>query len=361
MNTPLRTMQVGWGSAGRRRGRIIAESALAELVCIVEAETVAAAESPDTDAPKRPPDTPWRTSLKRAIAEFQPQAAIISAPHHLHHPMMQECIDAGIHVLCEKPAGVGPAELHACVDAAHRAGLVLQVAGNHLFFPSVIAQLEWLRDRPAGPLREAQIRVGHGRLQALPAWMRDAGRSGGGTLRDNGFHGVLLATKALALFGDRILRTRASAEFLNGESAVDVATSCRFTTEQGGRIELNSRWIGAEPYEFKALFRCADGEVEINGPCEIRFAGAGEPSRTRTLHSDDPTASWREDTLCFLNAILGRGAPNVSGAEALECARVVEASYASLRGGAGDAVEVERDLAPTATKPQSESGMGGPQ
>jgi predicted dehydrogenase len=73
-------------------------------------------------------------------------AAVLAAPTRLHHALGTELLAAGIHLLIEKPLAGTAAEADELVEAARRAGVVLQVGHVERFNPAVIAALPHLRD-----------------------------------------------------------------------------------------------------------------------------------------------------------------------------------------------------------------------
>jgi predicted dehydrogenase len=64
-------------------------------------------------------------------------AAVISAPTHLHHAIALDCIAAGLHVLVEKPIAPSVEEGGQIVAAARRAGVTLMVGHVERFNPAV--------------------------------------------------------------------------------------------------------------------------------------------------------------------------------------------------------------------------------
>lgn len=84
-------------------------------------------------------------------------AVHILTPPHLHHDLAVKCLQAGLHVMVEKPATLAVAELDRMAVAADRAGRVLGVCHNFLGLPSVM-RLKDLCDRgDLGVLSAAQI------------------------------------------------------------------------------------------------------------------------------------------------------------------------------------------------------------
>ena len=73
-------------------------------------------------------------------------AAVVAAPTRLHHALGLELLEAGVHLLVEKPLAPSTAEAGELVDAARRAGVVLQVGHVERFNPAMTAALAHVHD-----------------------------------------------------------------------------------------------------------------------------------------------------------------------------------------------------------------------
>lgn len=319
----IRVVQVGFGAIGQRRVRVLREMAEVELVGVVD---------PDTGAQERAraqlgPAVPVNADCGALLAQVAADAVIVSTPHHLHAESLRRALAHGAHVLCEKPLGVSQAQAQECLRLARERGRLLKVATNHLYFPSVERALEALRGGGQGTLQRISVVVGHGRYESLPAWLRDRDRAGGGTLRDNGAHGLLLLHQVLRESGDSIAEVSCELEYPAGASSGDVRARCDMVSERGVALRLESRWVGPLPYQFDVDILAQRGSVHISGPerCVIR-AEDTEQSHQLGGHPDD---SWRRDTRAFIEAIAAGAHEHPSATVASECGRVLDALYAS--------------------------------
>ena len=123
----------------------------------------------------------------------------VCLPHGLHHEVAVQALDAGLHVLCEKPLGITVRACRTMAEAADRTGKVLSTA---VPYRRLIGQrtLHWLLNesdiigspttfvhqlfrRPPRPSQPA--------VETIPGyviWRRDRLMSGGGLAMDSGFH-----------------------------------------------------------------------------------------------------------------------------------------------------------------------------
>jgi len=71
----------------------------------------------------------------REVLARKPDAVIVASPHHLHHEHAHAALEAGAHVLCEKPMTVKPAHAWDLVATAKRLGRHLLVANGYHYLP----------------------------------------------------------------------------------------------------------------------------------------------------------------------------------------------------------------------------------
>lgn len=74
--------------------------------------------------------------LEDAIEATDPQAVTIAVPIALHEPLARQALDAGRHVVVEKPFASSMAEARGLVSLAQERGLVLAVSQNYRFYPA---------------------------------------------------------------------------------------------------------------------------------------------------------------------------------------------------------------------------------
>src|ERR1700757_1978511 len=143
----------------------------------------------DPDAERR--ERLARQTSARALVDWREaigidtDAVIIATPHDQLAPIALAAVEAGRHVLVEKPAGRRPAEIAPLVAAAKARGRIVKVGFNHRFHPA-IARAKALADEGAiGPPLFIRGRYGHGgRIGYEKEWRFDPDISGGGELID---------------------------------------------------------------------------------------------------------------------------------------------------------------------------------
>jgi predicted dehydrogenase len=76
-------------------------------------------------------------SLEQALEDPAVDVVHVATPNRLHHPQVRACLNAGKHVVCEKPLAMTPAESAELLDLAERRGLVHCTNFNLRFYPQV--------------------------------------------------------------------------------------------------------------------------------------------------------------------------------------------------------------------------------
>jgi predicted dehydrogenase len=144
--SPLRTAVIGAGAFGRNHVRVyseLARSGAVELAAVVDA-----AGSPEQRDLSAQHGARFFTSVDALLdAGLNLTAASVCVPTVLHSQIASRLLQAGIHVLVEKPLSSTLAEADALLALASARHLVLQVGHLERFNPAVTALLPHL-DRP---------------------------------------------------------------------------------------------------------------------------------------------------------------------------------------------------------------------
>jgi predicted dehydrogenase len=131
----------------------------------------------------------------RACASFDEllslgaDVVVVAATHDQLVPLSQRALDAGSHVLVEKPAALGSSQVKSLSDFATRSGRRVKVGFNHRFHPALRDLAAEIHSGVHGAFMHLRGRYGHGgRLGYDREWRAQPQRSGGGELIDQGMH-----------------------------------------------------------------------------------------------------------------------------------------------------------------------------
>ncbi|WP_131113207.1 Gfo/Idh/MocA family protein [Lichenihabitans psoromatis] len=130
------------------------------------------------------------------------EAVAIVTPNHMHAPAARAFLEAGIHVICDKPMTTTLAEALDLKALAERSGRVFVLTHNYTGYPLVRQARAMVRDGELGDIRIVQVEYpqdwlaekiedsGHKQAE----WRSDPARSGaGGCIGDIGTHAYNLA------------------------------------------------------------------------------------------------------------------------------------------------------------------------
>lgn len=118
--------------------------------------------------------------LDTALKSVKADAAIISVPNHLHADYTHACLNAGLHVLIEKPMALTLKDVDAMIAAAEKQGKLL-MSGQSQRFSNHIRYAKHLLDNNAvGTIRHViHRRLGSGRGGDEKSWFAKQAMSGG--------------------------------------------------------------------------------------------------------------------------------------------------------------------------------------
>ena len=139
----------------------------------------------------------------------------IALPHSHHARYIGMCLDAGKHVLCEKPITVNVDQLRPLIEKATNARLFLMEAMWTLFLPSILHSKKWVDDGKIGKL------VSFSAEFAFPASSPSPERLfkpelAGGSLLDIGIYPITLCRYIMGSLPDNF-----TVQYLMHENAVD--------------------------------------------------------------------------------------------------------------------------------------------
>jgi predicted dehydrogenase len=122
------------------------------------------------------------------LAAERLDAVSVCTPNALHAPASLAALEAGCHVLCEKPPAMSPEEVSAVAETARRTGRIYTVALNFRFDPEVVLAKRFIDGGGLGEIYAARVRVR--RRRGVPSWggFTNKRLQGGGPMIDMGVH-----------------------------------------------------------------------------------------------------------------------------------------------------------------------------
>ena len=125
------------------------------------------------------------------------EAVVIVTPNHLHFPVARAFLEAGVHIICDKPLTTSVRDALALRELVKATGRLFFVTYTYGTYPMVAQARAMVRAGELGPVRVVQVEYAQGWLSnALEsggsrqaAWRTDPAQAGeGGCLGDIGTH-----------------------------------------------------------------------------------------------------------------------------------------------------------------------------
>jgi predicted dehydrogenase len=202
-------------------------------------------------------------------------AIVVSTPNRYHEPQAIAALEAGKHVLVERPVAVTAEGAQRVVDTAERTGKTLSVGMAHRFRPGVVA----LRDFVAGgDLGRVYAVRGSWMTRPTPmlqtGWRRDAEISGGGALMDLGLAALDLCMWVLGY--PEIKRISCVTGARDDVDVEESATLMAETTEGAAlTLEVSNHFFAAED-RFRARVLGDEGSAWLP-PLKVFKQVGGRP------------------------------------------------------------------------------------
>lgn len=184
MVTPLKVAIIGVGRMGRIHARILNQIDEIDVVAIADSRLEA------VEPLARELNASPYSSIESILRENSVDAVLIATPTPTHPSMVRMALDAGLHVLCEKPLSLDPSEGMELGEIADRSGLVLQIGFWRRFSPPWRAAKEALDSGAIGD--PVMIRLSQWDANPPPPAFCDPAVSGGLAI-DCGVHEFDLA------------------------------------------------------------------------------------------------------------------------------------------------------------------------
>ena len=291
-------------------------------------------------------------TAEELLADKSIDAVSICAANYAHAELSIKALEAGKHVLCEKPMATTLADCEAMVECAKRTGKFLMIGHNQRLARAHVEAKRLIDQGLIGDIITFRTTFGHGGPETWAinpgknVWFFDKKKAAMGAMADLGVHKTDLIQ---FLTGQRVVRTTARLVTLDkrGEDGeligVDDNAVCIYEMSGGAFGTMTASWTyyGAEDnstvlYGTKGIMRIyddpahsivvklSDGEEQVYDVEQIQT-------------NDNQTKSGVIDL--WVECLKNNTPPEISGESALYAMRAVFASIESSQ--TGRAVEIE--------------------
>lgn len=329
-DAPLRIAVIGYGLGGAAfHAPVIAATPGTCVAAIVTGDAERAADAraryPDADIVPTA-DRLWESTDRLDVA-------VVTTPNRTHVALARAALDAGLHVVVDKPIAPTAAEARALIEQARARGRVLTVYQNRRWDADFLTLRALLDDGALGEVFRFESRFERWRTEPKPGWRQKPDpQEAGGILYDLGPH---LIDQALTLFGP-VRDIYAELDRRRPGSAVDDDVFLALTHTNGVRSHLWMNVISASAApRFRVLGARATWTKYGLDVQEAKLR-AGEAIRAPSF-GEEPEAAW--GTLEHGDA--RRRTRSVAGDYRLFYARLIDA----VRTGAAPPVDPNDALA----------------
>ena len=286
------------------------------------------------------------TDYQSMLAEIKPDVVTIATESGKHPKIAIDCLNAGCHVVCEKPIALSTKDADAMTAAAKQNGKKLAVCFQNRFNPPVQRLREAVDAGRFGKLLHGMIQVRWHRSEpyyAEASW-RGTWAQDGGTLMNQCIHGIDLLQW---IMGEEAVRVQAQTrrfirpieaedfgaaivEFKNGAIGIIEGTACVYPANLNETLsifgERGSAVIGGMAVNKLETWRLADsGSI---GDTEEKLLNTGEQDPP-TVYGFGHSALFRD----FALAIEQNREPFVTGEKGKKALEIILAIYQSQQTG----------------------------
>ncbi len=235
---------IGAGGIGQIRAQALKDMKSYDLSAIADVDKERARSLAATLAAKAHVFNDYRQML----ASDSVDAVIVSTPPQFHEEITISALEAGKHVLCEKPMASTVEACRRMVEASRKTGKTLATGFNQRYFPAIQFVKRTLDSGEIGELDHIRAFAGHTGLSEFKApWMYDKQVMGGGALMDNGIH-IIDLTRYLLGEVDEVFGI-ATANVWKLDRAEDNGFAL-MRSPQGKVASLHATWSEWKGYRF---------------------------------------------------------------------------------------------------------------
>ncbi|WP_218182796.1 Gfo/Idh/MocA family protein [Pseudomonas gingeri] len=233
-----------------------------------------------------------------ALREDGIEAVAIVTPNHLHAPVATAFLEAGIHVICDKPLCLSLAQAHELQQVAERSNRLFMLTHNYSAYPLIRHARELVNSGELGELRTVHVEYAQGWLtEALPdeGWRGDPAMAGaGGALGDIATHAFQLVRFVSGL---RVESLAAELTSFVANRKLDDYVQAMLRFQGGARGVLWASQVAAG-MENALQIRITGSRASISfnqeNPNQLWFTRHGQPAQllTRGGPGMGDTGSW---------------------------------------------------------------------
>lgn len=335
---------IGTGWPGRQHALALRKIGAAELYAVAELDEMRRAAFEQEFAPEKS----YR-DYAELLRDPQLDAAIVCLPNYLHFPASLAALEAGKHVLCEKPPTMSAAEMKVLREQAAERNLIYYFSRQFRFTPAMRAAKKAIAEGRLGRIYYAQATFI--RSRGIPGWgggwFTEKKRSGGGALIDIGIHALdavwyLMGSPRPVSISAKVFRNFAHLVNVPVFDVEDAAFAfIRF--ENDAVVHLETCWAGnltdeIPPRQYfgqelvNSIIYGTTGSVRLK-PLTLFEDREGTITSFPLEAAEDEPGGFELQLCNFIDAVHGEVAPINNAEQAVELMEMIDGVYASSELG----------------------------
>lgn len=322
---------VGAGLQGRRRADALTQIPDARLVTITDKDHARARVLASSYGCEGTED--WRNTVRNRDVNL----VIICTPNSTHAEIGIAAMNAGKHVLCEKPLATTLDDAEQMVETSRSQGVSLWCGLNLRYHPAISQALKWKSEGAVGELMFIRSLYGIcGREGYDKDWRMSQELSGGGQLMDQGMHVLDLCR----LFGGSFTEVKGYVSTTFWNTSVEDNAFAIMKTRQNLVAMIHVSWT-----QWKNLFSFEvsgrNGLVSAQGlggsygdehVSLMKRPITGQPFEETLLEFRGADDSWKLELFQIVQAISSKRKSG-NGMDGVEALRLARAIYESSKTG----------------------------
>jgi predicted dehydrogenase len=327
-DTPLGVAVVGYGYWGPNLARNVMERPETKLVALCDSEPMRRAAFS-----ARIPSVPTVENLDEVLHDPSVDALVVATPPHTHYDIVRRALNAGKHVLVEKPLATTTDHARELIDIADEQGLVLMPGHTFVYSPAVEKVRQLIADGVLGEIYfVTSSRMNLGKYQS------------GGVILDLAPHDLSIL---LYLLGDRIVSVAASARSVFRSGVPETAfLSVGFDRGTAANVQISwlapskvrqmvvvgsRRMVVYDDTSVDEPVRIFDRGIEMQTPASFGEFQLSYRSGDIVVPRLEPAEPLGLELADFAHAIRTGTEPRSNAQLGLEIVSVIEAAEESLR------------------------------
>ena len=319
---------IGCGGNSSGHARRMNENPDVQIVGTCDVNTDIANSYIDRNLPELNPRPAAFDNIPAMLDETAPDAVVISTPHTLHFEHGMQALNAGCHVLVEKPMVTSAQDAYTLAEKVKETGKVFTIGYNTPCSANFYYIRECIRNQALGKLELVTGYITQNWIHATKgAWRQVPELSGGGQAYDSGAH---LFNSLCWSVESNVAEVHSFID--NHGAAVDINSSTNIRFEDGvfAAIVISGNCPSPGGTHMALIFENGRIEVDGWGGGWIRVYEGGEELDAPPI-TDEMSAASPDNN--FIDAILGRTEPRTSPMNGIIQSELMDAIYESGRTG----------------------------